>query len=108
MSRAAVVSTLIAQRLYREEIAHQGAAFHDQMMRDLEMKGAAFNIAADPWIEGLEEGAWSRKQNEMVAAVLAAGGSPLSPDHPEFPEARDKIARAFVWAAAAPDFWTAR
>src|ERR1700726_77613 len=86
---------LIAQRLYREEVTDQGVAFHDQMMRDPEEAEVALGIAVDPWIEGLEEGAWSRKQNEIVAAVLAAGGSPLGPDHPEFPQARDKIARAF-------------
>jgi hypothetical protein len=68
------------------------------MMRDPDETEVALGIAADPWIEGLEEGAWSRKQNETVAAVLAAGSFPLAPDHPEFPEARDKIARAFVWA----------
>jgi hypothetical protein len=90
---------LIAQRLYREQVADQGAVFHDQMMRDPEMTEVALDVAADPWIEGLqEEGAWSRKENEIVAAVLAAAGSPLGPDHPKFPEARDKIARAFVWA----------
>jgi hypothetical protein len=89
---------LIAQRLYREEVTDQGVAFHDQMMRDPDEAEVALGIAADPWIEGLEEGAWSRKQNEIVAAILAAGGTPLGPDHPEFPEARDKIARAFVWA----------
>ena len=89
---------LIAQRLYREEVTDQGVAFHDQMMRDPEEAEVALGIAVDPWIEGLEEGAWSRKQNEIVAAVLAAAGSPLGRDHPEFPQARDKIARAFVWA----------
>ena len=62
------------------------------------MTEVALDAAADPWIEGLQEGAWSRKENEIVAALLAAGGSPLGPDHPQFPEARDKIARAFVWA----------
>jgi hypothetical protein len=33
-----------------------------------------------------------------AARILAAGGSRLGPEHPDFPEARDKIARAFVWA----------
>jgi integrase len=89
---------LIAQRLYREEVTDQGVAFHDQMMRDPDEAEEALGIAVEPWIEGLEEEAWSRKQNEIVAAVLVAAGSPLGPDHPEFPEARDKIARAFVWA----------
>ena len=89
---------LIAQRLYREEVTDQAVAFHDQMMRDPEEAEEALGIAVEPWIEGLEEGAWSRKQNEIVAAALAAGRAPLSPGAPEFPEARDKIARAFVWA----------
>ena len=89
---------LIAQRLYREELADQSAALHDQMMSDPEMTEVALDAAADPWIEGLEEGAWSRKENEIAASVVAAAGSPLGPDHPEFPQARDKIARAFVWA----------
>ena len=43
-------------------------------MRDPEEAEVALGIAAEPWIEGLEEGAWSPKQNEIVAAVLAAGG----------------------------------
>lgn len=77
---------LIAQRLYREEVIDQGAALHDQMMRDPEMTEVALDAAAGPWIEGLEQGAWSRKENEIVAAVLAAAGSPLGPDHPEFPK----------------------
>jgi len=67
-------------------------------MRDPELTEVALDAAADPWIEGLEEGAWSRKENEIVASVLAAAGSPLGPDHPGFPQARDKIARAFVCA----------
>jgi integrase len=89
---------LVAQRLYRQEIADQGALYHDQMMRDPEMTEVALDVAADDWIEGLREGAWSRRENETVVAVLAEAGILVSPDHPEFPQARDKIARAFVWA----------
>jgi integrase len=88
----------IAQRLYRQEVADQGTLLHDQMMRDPEMTEVALDVAADGWIDGLQQGAWSRKENEIVVAVLAEGGILVSPDHPEFPQARDKIARAFVWA----------
>ena len=70
---------LVAQRLYREEVADQGAALHDQMMRDPEMAEVGLDAAAEPWIEGLQEGAWSRKQNEIAAAVLASGGAPPAP-----------------------------
>jgi hypothetical protein len=52
---------LIAQRIYRVELADQGAALHDQMIRDPEMTAVALDAAAGPWIEGLQEGAWSRK-----------------------------------------------
>jgi hypothetical protein len=44
---------LIAQRLYREEVADQGVAFHDQMMRDPDEAEEALGIAVEPWIEGL-------------------------------------------------------
>jgi hypothetical protein len=68
------------------------------MMSDPEGAEVALDVAADGWIDGLQHGCWSRDQNEIVVAVLAEGGILINPDHPEFPPARDKIARAFVWA----------
>src|SRR4029077_15905897 len=46
---------LIAPRLYREEVTDQGVAYHDQMMRDPDEVEVALGIAAEPWIEGLQE-----------------------------------------------------
>jgi hypothetical protein len=52
---------LIAQRIYRVELADRGTALRDQMIRDPEMTEVALDAAAGPWIEGLQEGASSRK-----------------------------------------------
>jgi hypothetical protein len=43
---------LIAQRIYRVELADQDAALHDQMIRDPEMTAVAFDAAAGPLDRG--------------------------------------------------------
>jgi integrase len=85
-----------AQQLYRSEVAERSAALHDDIMRDPDGVELGLDHELDYWAESLEEDRWSRRQNEMVGALLAAAGSPISSDHPLFPEARDKMARAFV------------
>jgi hypothetical protein len=75
------------------------------MMRDPEAAEFGLDIAAEPWIEGLEEGAWSKQANAAVAAILAAAGLPLNRGDPEFAEARDKVARALVWANRSVASW---
>jgi hypothetical protein len=55
------------------------------MMRDPDAAEFGLDIAAEPWVEGLEEGAWSKQANAAVAAILAAAGLPLNRGDPEFP-----------------------
>ena len=53
---------LIAQRIYRVELADQGAALRDQMIRDAEMTEVALDAAAGP----LDRGSTGR---DLVAEV---------------------------------------
>jgi hypothetical protein len=86
----------IAQQLYRSEVADGAEAMHDHMMRDPDAVELGLDEELHDWAFGLEEGVWSRRQNEMVTALLEAAGATIPRDDPLFPEARDKIARAIV------------
>jgi hypothetical protein len=81
---------LIAQRIYRVELADQGAALRDQMIRDPEMTEVALDPAAGPLDRGSTGGgfvaevrpAWQSRQAQ-VRLLSDYSRSALIRDHRE-------------------------
>jgi hypothetical protein len=89
----------IAQRLYREEVAELSEVVHDQMLRDPKAAEFGLDVALDRWAGSVDEDArGDLKVDELVIMALHAAGSSLTSTDPTFPEARDKIVRAWAWA----------
>ena len=86
----------IAQRFYQEEVAAEVALNQDAILRDPRMAAEGLYQRFEPWAESLEEDTWSPQQNAFIGEVLRAAGADIPQDHPGFPEARNKIARAWL------------